>query len=465
MANHSARASGRGDRAVRAFLVVGTLVSSLAMVDTGAAQSAAKPSEPSVAVQASAEGAITLPAGLTTPTACASPVCRWNSRALDLCVKYRRNPLRIARALALLHAAMADALAAAVPDADPDLSVVAAGAAAGPVLDHLFPLETPGRFQAMAWADDARISASPGTEQAPTSRAREVGAAAAQQAIARALRDGSDLVWDPRQRPAPVPGAWRTTPPLYAYDPLEPLAARWTTWVLRDAGELQPPPPVAYDSPAYRAETAEVLAVARALTPAQARVADEWNLGQGSVTPAGVWNLKARALMQQQGLNPMQSARVLAVLNLAMADATLASWRAKFTYWTQRPVTAIHERLDPDWLPHLLTPAFPGYVSTHAVVSGAAAAVLAAYFPESAAALQAAADEAALSRLYGGIHFRSDNEEGLRLGRGVGRLVLGRLYGDRLVQPLASQPLAPLLHPTDKRAEPDSPRITLVSPL
>ncbi len=83
-------------------------------------------------------------------------------------------------------------------------------------------------------------------------------------------------------------------------------------------------------------------------------------------------------------------------------------------------MTASHERLDPDWLPHLLTPAFPGYVSTHAVVSGAAAAVLAAYFPESAAALQVAADEAALSRLYGGIHFRSDNEEGLKLGRGSG---------------------------------------------
>ena len=162
MANHSARASGRGDGALRAFLIVGTLVSSAAMADTGAAQSAVKPSEPSVTAQASAEDAA-LPAGLTTTAVCASPVCRWNSRALDLCVKYRRNPLRIARALALLHAAMADALAAAAPDADPDLSVVAAGAAAGPVLDHLFPLAPASRARFVGdWSvpGDALIRAS-----------------------------------------------------------------------------------------------------------------------------------------------------------------------------------------------------------------------------------------------------------------------------------------------------------------
>lgn len=186
-------------------------------------------------------------------------------------------------------------------------------------------------------------------------------------------------MWDPRQRPTPGPGAWRATPPLHGYDPLEPLAAQWTTWVLRDGAEVQPPPPVVYDTPAYWAETAEVLAVSRALTPAQARIADDWNLGQGSVTPAGVWNLKARALLEGKGLDQAQSARVLA-----------------------------------------------------------------AYFPDASAALDAAASEAALSRLYGGIHLRSDNDEGLKLGRRVGRLILERLYGDRLAPPLASKPLPPL---------------------
>lgn len=133
---------------------------------------------------------------------------------------------------------------------------------------------------------------------------------------------------------------------------------------------------------------------------------------------------------------------MLAVLNMAMADATVACWRAKFTYWTQRPVTAIRDRLAPDWLPHLLTPAFPSYVSNHASVSGAAATVLAAYFPDSAEPLRAAAAEAAQSRLWGGIHFRSDNDEGLELGQRIGRLILTRLYGGRPAAPLASQPIA-----------------------
>jgi hypothetical protein len=77
----------------------------------------------------------------------------------------------------------------------------------------------------------------------------------------------------------------------------------------------------------------------------------------------------------------LQAARVLAALNVALADAPSAAYRVKFTYWTQHPVTAIRERFDPQSLPLFLTPAFPGYVSGHAVLSGAAAEVLAAFFP------------------------------------------------------------------------------------
>ncbi|MFO1431909.1 MAG: vanadium-dependent haloperoxidase [Candidatus Competibacteraceae bacterium] len=210
---------------------------------------------------------------------------------------------------------------------------------------------------------------------------------------------------------------------------LEPLAASWETWVLKESDEVQPPPPVVYDTPAYWQEVEEVLAISRALTAEQKRIAEAWNLDQGSVTPAGVWNRKARDLIQAADLDTLRTAQVLAVLNIAMADAVIASWRAKFTYWTQRPVTAIRERFDPEWLPLILTPPFPSYVSTHATLSGAAAAVLAAFFPQAAGSLQAAAEEAALSRLYAGIHFRSDNEAGLTLGRRIGRLVVDRYYG------------------------------------
>lgn len=370
----------------------------------------------------------------------------WNERALELSVKHRRNPLRVARGLAVLHVAMHHSVAlSAARGGDEMMQKVAAGAAAGPVLDYLFPLESPGRFEAMAWTTLAAAATKPETDPEMLRDAWSAGQSSARLAIAHALRDNSDLVWDPRQRPVPTPGTWRAAPPLNVYDPLEPLAASWTTWVLKDGGEIQPPPPVAYDTPAYWREAEEVLTVSRALTPEQKRIAEDWNLDRGSVTPAGVWNLKARELLRAGNLDTEQAARLLAVLNVALADASIASWQVKFAHWSQRPVTAIRARFDPEWLPHLLTPAFPGYVSTHATVSGAAAAMLSAFFPEAVESLKAAAEEAAMSRLYGGIHFRSDNEEGLELGREIGRFILERMQVANYRSPRAGKFVLPQL--------------------
>ena len=93
-------------------------------------------------------------------------------------------------------------------------------------------------------------------------------------------------------------------------------------------------------------------------------------------------------------------------------------------------MTAIRRRIDPNWLSFITTPPFPSYVSGHSTTSGAAATVLAAFFPGQAAQLAAMAEEAAISRLYGGIHYRSDNEAGLELGRRVGGVAV-RVYHAR----------------------------------
>jgi membrane-associated phospholipid phosphatase len=89
-----------------------------------------------------------------------------------------------------------------------------------------------------------------------------------------------------------------------------------------------------------------------------------------------------------------------------------------------RPVTAIRREIDPSWSPLITTPPFPSYVSGHSGTSGAASTVLSAFFPTDAPQVHAWAAEAALSRLYGGIHFRTDNEVGLALGRPVGQAAL-----------------------------------------
>jgi membrane-associated phospholipid phosphatase len=348
----------------------------------------------------------------------------------------------VARALALLHVAILEGMSGTKSEAT---QRVAADGAAGRMVDYLFPLETPGRFEAIAWSGFAAAVSTPPADRQALDAAWSSGRRAADRATRRAMADGADRVWDPRDRPPDAPGRWRATPPLNAYDPLEPLAANWMTWVLKDGGELRPPPPVPYDSPDLWREAEEVLAVSRALTPEQKRIAEAWNLGVGSVTPAGVWNLKARELILAKGLDSLETARVLAVLNVTLADATISAWHVKFDHWTVRPVTVIRERWDPEWLPYLLTPSFPSYVSAHATVSGAAAEVLAAFFPEAAKQLQAIAEEAAMSRLYGGIHYRSDNEEGLKLGQRIGRLVLERLYGPDITEPLTAPMIRPIL--------------------
>jgi membrane-associated phospholipid phosphatase len=163
-----------------------------------------------------------------------------------------------------------------------------------------------------------------------------------------------------------------------------------------------------------------VYAISLSLSEEQKRIADYWADGPGTATPPGHWNLIALDLVRKADWGTVPTARLFAALNTAQADAFIACWDAKYAYWSLRPVTAIRRLIDPSWLPYITTPPFPSYVSGHSTSSGAASSVLAALFPSRADELAATAEEAAVSRLYGGIHFSSDNEVGLELGRRVG---------------------------------------------
>lgn len=349
----------------------------------------------------------------------------WNDEALGLIVKYRLNPLRAGRVLAYLHAAMQDAAAhSANINLRESGQTAAAHAAAAAMLGHFFPLETPGRLEALGESALAALTAG----QAQEVRAGAVvGRDVAHLAILRALNDGADEVWDARAKPAMRPGMWRGTPPLDSAHPQEPLAGEWQTWVLKDGGEIQPPAPPASDSEVFLQSAREVLDVSRNLTPKQKHIADDWHLDQGTVTPPGVWNRKARELADRRKMREKDRLKMLAAMNVAMLDASIACWHAKYTWWVQRPVTTIRENLDKDFMPNLVTPPHPSYVSGHATVSGAAAEVLKLFFPRDARQIDAWAKEAAMSRLYGGIHYRFDNEAGLALGQRIGKTVLERV--------------------------------------
>ena len=125
-------------------------------------------------------------------------------------------------------------------------------------------------------------------------------------------------------------------------------------------------------------------------------------------------------------LGPVAASRAHAFINMALADAFVTCWATKYRYWIARPFQRI-----PGFTTVIPTPNFPTYTSGHSTISGAASEVLAALFPDKASFFRSKADEAARSRLYGGIHFPHDNDEGLAVGRRVGEKVVARLRADQ----------------------------------
>jgi hypothetical protein len=255
--------------------------------------------------------------------------------------------------------------------------------------------------------------------------------------IARAQSDGAERGWNGLrlewygEARYYGSGAWQPTPPYFYYPPDEPFAAAWKTWVLQSASQFRPSPP-AFGSARFIKDLREVVEVQQTLTPAQRAIAKFWVDGSGSVTPPGHWNQIAVDLVRKHGLNEARTVKLFAILNMALADTFIAAWDAKYYYWTARPVTLAPVVLGVQMQTAILTPPFPSYLSGHAAFSGAGARVIGDFFPTQAGSLDAMADEAAMSRLYGGIHYRHDNDDGLMLGRTISALVLDTWRGSAI---------------------------------
>ena len=143
-------------------------------------------------------------------------------------------------------------------------------------------------------------------------------------------------------------------------------------------------------------------------------MAQKWS----DADPWAVWNDVASAALLRRHVPELDAARVLAVLNVAASDAIIACFEAKYHYWTIRPSQADTTLVLADKVP---LPNFPSYPSGHACSAGAFDAVLGHYLPQDRAEFTRIAEEQAMARLYGGIHYRFDNDVGLALGRVVGR--------------------------------------------
>jgi hypothetical protein len=337
------------------------------------------------------------------------PLLAWTDLTLTLIEETKPSPPRAARILALVHVAMAEAASVA------HLATPAVSGAATTVLGHLF-LEAQRRIAAV----EQEVS---GTQSRPTADASvtwreslEVGRGIGRALLAWSQTDGSDAVWD-GSRPT-GDNTWQPTPPEYRPDPLEPMAGAWRPWILPRGDTFRPAAPPAWGSPAWEAELLAVQEAVARRTPEQEDAVRFWAGGPGTVTPAGLWIEIAHDLIVRDGLETAGAARVLALTSVAMADAFICCWDAKYAHWSARPVTA-----DPALNVLIPTPPFPSYTSGHSTISAAAATVLGRLFPADENDLAALAEEAKNSRLWAGIHFPLDNEMGTLGGGMVGRLV------------------------------------------
>jgi hypothetical protein len=288
-----------------------------------------------------------------------------------------------------------------------DAAVAAASAA---VLNELFT--------------DATVRASIARELARDLEQARKGSRGAERAMA-GQRLGEDVAsrvtaWAPPS--LALVGPWSGTIPKgpgmwYSAKGVPPIGIGMTKarpWLLDSVSQFRPAPPPPYGSPTFQAALEEVRRVARERTPEQIKIAQKWN----AADPWAMWNETASSAIRRHRLSDADAARVLAVLNIAASDAVIACFEAKYHYWTIRPSQEDTTLVLAD---SVSLPNFPAYPSGHACSAGAFDAVLGHFFPQDRAEFTRIAEEQAMSRLYGGIHYRFDNDGGLALGRLVAR--------------------------------------------
>ncbi len=447
----------------------------------------------------------------------ADPVLRWNAIALDASrldhtpvrggerrtFGEQLGPTRASRALAMIHIAMADAVAmtdgsfttffpeAAAPH-DASLDAAVAQAAHDTAVE-LYPSQA-ATFDAALAHDLGRI---------PDGRAKAEGIAAGKAAAVTCLaaRDGDGSELSAPGAPndyvfGTMPGEWRSDPLHADATPLGPHWGVVKPFAMTSPSQFRAPPPPALDSAEYAAAFDEVKSIGgdgvttpttRTLEQTIAGIFWGYDAQPSLCAPVVLYNEIVVQIARARGNSVGENARLLALVNVAMADAGIAAWETKYFYEFWRPVTAIREADagtgpsglgdgnaattgDPAWSPlgapadnsanTNFTPPFPAYVSGHATFGGAVFETLRDFYgtdaiaftfvsdefngvttdqngtvrpllPRTFATLSQAEDENGQSRIYLGIHWRFDKDEGIRMGRQIADLVFATLFRPR----------------------------------
>jgi membrane-associated phospholipid phosphatase len=408
-----------------------------------------------------------------------STILPWTDMLLQAFQSYRPRPPAAAYDLALFYTGVEDAMIAAYDSRDAfavksrpapskldkrlkPLAKVGAGStyaspeaaiagAAQVLIPYLFP-DAPASVYVQAANESVKARQWAGLNyRSDVERARALGEKVAQLVIAQAKSDGRATNTAP---PTPNPGGedhWTPTPPGFE-PPFGVPAGTWRPWLMTSNTQFlyAIPGPSTYGSPAYIAQLLQTLSIVNNLTQEQRNIAFYWDDGPGTLTPPGHWISIAETQIKKYRPTNEQAVRELALQSAAEADAGVEAWNIKYTWWSVRPITGIWRlgadntlhteaqcTADPSlcpwrgkWYSPITTPAFPSYPSAHATFSGAASTIIGYFFPGAAAQATAMAEEAAQSRVYGGIHYPEDSTDGLALGRMIGNLAIARAKAD-----------------------------------
>lgn len=397
-----------------------------------------------------------------TALASADVVTDWNAIALQAIRNEATAPPKAARSLAMMHAAVYDAVNSIARThtpylvdhiADPGCSREAAAAqAARDVMVSVFPAQA-ATFNAALSTQLGGIPNGPAKTDGIA-----VGSQMATAMIASRAADGS--TFNPPYTPGTNPGDWRPTPPGFQ-PPALPGWGSVTPFGIPSGAAYRAPAPPALTSAEYTAAWNEVKELGSATsatrTADQTEIAVFWRAGGGTNTPPGMWNKIAEVVGTAQGNSLEDNARMFALLNLGTADAAIAAWDTKYTYNHWRPIAGIREAdtdgnadttADPAWTPLFPTPNHPSYVSGHSTFSATGAAILADFFGSDTIPFSFSGDdlpgvfrnfdgfsdaaaEAGMSRIYGGIHWQYDNIWGQNIGNSVGSYIF-----DHYMQPI-----------------------------
>lgn len=407
-----------------------------------------------------------------------NPIIRWNEIALELTAKYNLipgpnddgtytlpnpanpagpppfpfcHPPYASRAFAYLSVAQFDGLIAAwhykytfnrpspgqvdnsipsayaennLPSYPSDGAVIAT--ASRDILSAMFPLEkeylaskAQEHLESLTWAGV--------NVESDIAAGELIGVEVAKVALARAANDGMKKAQTPKAKSDSIQAAafarfgWKwdniEVPPRPVG--LTPLFGSVRMWSVPTVEEVRPESPPAPGSAEFKKAADEMVEIANNMTEEKRKIANWWSDGLGTYTPPGHWNKFAKDFIIKYKMNPLRSARTFAYMNMAIMDAGISCWDAKYYYHYPRPIQTI-----PGFKVILGTPNFPSYTSGHSTFSAAGAAVLSYIFPNEAASCEKWALEAAESRIYGGIHYRFDAEAGITQGKNVARYTI-----------------------------------------